>query len=150
MTALLSFSSPVSAAHPCLGYWALPFRIQDSRGFHQVNKPSSRQDSHQDESTYKGTLCRAPRWALTSFSRWSSRTFGAWWQPWGPARAASPGWNTWAHNPGSPGHHGDFVLWEVTKGQGVSSNQNCFGNHIALEVNTEQNNHPSLFSGRFL
>lgn len=87
-----------------------PFIIQDSMKFQQEGKPCIRQHSHQNQSTYKGTLCRAPQLALTSFSRWSSRTFGAWWQPWGPARAASPGWNTWAHSPGSPGHHDDSVL----------------------------------------
>lgn len=38
-------------------------------GLQQGSKPCTRQDSHRDQSTYKGTLCRAPQWALTSFSR---------------------------------------------------------------------------------
>lgn len=66
---------------------------------------------HQSHRTYKGILCKEPRWAWTFSSHWFVRTSVSWWQPWGPAREGSPGWSTWVHSQETPGHHAWTALW---------------------------------------
>ena len=62
----------------------------------------ARDSSSSTSRTRRGILCRGPRLAWTSSSRWSSRTSASWWRPWVLAKGGNLCWSTWGRSRETP------------------------------------------------